>query len=359
MNSENFTLRPIGPRYEAGAGSLHQLRAEADAERNLVIRKIQSGAYFFQSRACVSCGGHSFEVLATHDRYGLPIQTTICVHCGLIQTNPDMRADDYRDFYINHYRRLYIAELVGSPADFFQQEYWRGQQIVAFVEKSIELRKGSLIVEIGCGAGGILHAFAVRGYRVVGTDLGAENLAYGRARGLDLRVGDLFQLELDETPALIVYSHVLEHISEPVATLGRVRELLAADGHLYVEVPGVKSVRVNVFQGDFLRTFHLAHVFNFSLQTLTNLVSKHGFQLVAGNEFVRSIFRVGPRAGRCESDYREAMRYITTTEKLRPLFGLRFRVASRCLASVQYLRRAVIHVLRRLRLYETVKKLMH
>lgn len=356
--------RPLlGPRYENGAPAALALGADARAELAQVLQKFLSQQYVFEPRACAVCEGHDFQVLAEQDRYGMPIKTTICCGCGLIQTNPDMREEDYTDFYTHHYRRLYIADLVGQPSDFFREEYWRGQKILAYVRQHIRLPKGRLVVEIGCGAGGILQAFADAGYRVIGTDLGFENLSYGKARGLDLRSGDLFSLveELDEKPALIIYSHVLEHIREPGRTLDRVRQTLADDGHLYVEVPGVKDVRSNVFQGDFLKTFHLAHIYNFSLLTLRNLASKHGFSLVSGDEKIRSIFKRGELRAehvRFESDHDSAVAYMLKTEQWRDFYRRRF-VAKMAVQSVSdAVRSTGVGFLRKAGLYQFARRLM-
>jgi SAM-dependent methyltransferase len=220
-----------------------------------------------------------------------------------------------------------------------------------------------LVVEIGCGAGGILQAFADAGYRVIGADLGAENLAYGRSRGLDLRNGDLFSLveEIDEKPALIIYSHVLEHIREPGRTLERVRQTLAEDGHLYVEVPGVKDVRSNVFQGDFLKTFHLAHIYNFSLLTLTNLAGKHGFSLVAGDEKIRSVFkRAEMRADLdgYESDYQTELAYMLKTERWRSFYRRRFAAKMALQTVLDTMRSTTVGVLRRAGMYDFAKRVV-
>ena len=354
-----FFSKITAPRYTLGAPQQFDLGKDALKELEAVNRKFSDGTYKFEPRACAACEGINFEILATHDRYGMPVQTSLCTSCGLIQTNPDMREVDYTDFYINHYRHLYIADLVGEPASFFKEEYWRGQAIVEYVTKHGDLKPGALVVEVGCGAGGILHAFKTAGFRVIGTDLGEYNLAYGRSRGLDLRFGNLFELRLTEAPSLIIYSHVLEHIREPGRTLQQVRELLSVDGYLYIEVPGVLDVRRNVFQGDFLKTFHLAHVYNFSLTTLTNLVTKHGYSLVAGNEEVRSLFKPGKCSITAASDYATISKYIKDTEARRHLYRFRFIIKGYIKAPILWVRVAVIESLKTIGLYEKIKKILN
>jgi SAM-dependent methyltransferase len=349
----------ISPRFSVAASHNVSLNVQLKTERNAVLKKISDGNYIFENRCCAICDSDVFDILAEHDRYGFPIQTTMCKKCGLLQTNPDMRDIDYHDFYTQHYRKLYIADLVGEPEDFFREEYWRGQRIADYVLKKLAISKNALIVEIGCGAGGILHAFRERGYRVIGTDLGIDNMVPGKNRGLDLRSGDLFDLKLQEAPALIIYSHVLEHIREPGRQLQRARELLGEDGHLYIEVPGVKEVHSNLFQADFLRTFHLAHIYNFSLQTLTSLLQRQGFERISGDEKIRSLFRPGKTQMKFKSDYIASRKYIERTEKWRFFYGFLFRKKNKILDSIDKMRGTLINFLRCHGLYDRARKLFH
>jgi len=74
---------------------------------------------------------------------------------------------------------------------------------------------------------------------------------------------------------LIIFTHVLEHILEPVAFLKRVNKLLSSKGHIYIAVP-------NVAQPDepLDRFFHIEHTFYFSILTLVRILKKAGFSAV-------------------------------------------------------------------------------
>lgn len=353
-----FRRRLISQRFASTEASPPLPGSESDREREAVLAKVRGGHYAFAEQACAVCDGRDFDVIAERDRYGLPIQTTLCRTCGLIQTNPDMRAADYRDFYVHHYRRLYIAKLVGQPRDFFREEYWRGRRIVDYVLGHLALPPGALVVEIGCGAGGVLHPFAQRGFRVIGTDLGEENMAYGRRMGLDLRSGDVHDLRLDEQPSLVLYSHVLEHVAEPGRQLRRIRELLRSDGHLYIEVPGVKSVHRNAHCADLLDALHIAHIYNFTLRSLTNLLARHGFERVDGDETIRSIFRPGRAQTAYVTDYLAVDRYIRRTERWRPLLERVTRTGFAVRDLRDRARAAAARVLQRLGLYGLVKRML-
>ncbi len=353
-----FDSALISQRFAESGSPPIPLNEMSGNERLLVLRKIQNGDYQAKGRPCRLCEGLEFSVLAEQDRYAFPVQTTVCRHCGLVQTNPDFRHEDYVDFYTKHYRRLYIADLVGEPKDFFQEEFWRGQQIYAFVKRHVTFDEAPFVLEVGCGAGGILHAFRERGCEVLGTDYGAENLAYGRTRGIDIREGDLFSLKLDRQPDLVIYSHVLEHVYDPNRELARVRELLAPNGYLYIEVPGVKATRANVFQGDFLQMFHLAHIYNFTLVALTNLLAKNGFELIGGNEEIRSVYRKGKTVAPAAGDASEVIDYMRSTEKHRNLYRAVFRARARVRAVGQRARAIGVKGLKAVGLYSITRRLL-
>jgi len=354
----SFDSALISPRFAADCPQLFHLNELSARERLLVLQKIESNFYLRTPRRCRMCDGPDFSVLAEQDRYGFPVQTSVCHGCGLVQTNPDFRPEDYIDFYTHHYRRLYIADLVGEPKDLFQEELWRGQKIYRFVRKHALFTSSPFVLEVGCGAGGILQAFRERGFDVLGTDYGAENLAYGKSRGMDIRQGDLFSLNLERRLDLIIYSHVLEHVYDPNRELAKVRELLAPDGYLYIEVPGIRATRTNVFQGDFMQMFHLAHIYNFTLATLTRLLADNGFQLVAGNEEVRSLFRKGEATGRQSGECAEVIAYMRGTEKHRSFYRAVFRVRSRMRSVAERARAVTVSFLKAMGVYSWVRRLL-
>lgn len=325
---------------------------ETFRERNLVLEKITSGAYQLFDRICPICANNEFTKISERDRYGFPIPTVVCKSCGLVQLNPLPRCEDYVDFYSNHYRRLYIADLVGSPEFFFREEIDRGKKILRYIIKQTKLGSDALILEIGCGAGGILYIFKQHGFRIIGMDYGSENLAYGMVKGLDLRLGSIFDLHTDLKPDLIIYSHVLEHIYDPISELNKVQKLLADDGYLYIEVPGILYTRKNVFQGDFLSTFHVAHVFSFNLKTLQNLLLKTGFNLLIGDESVRSIFVKNTFK---TNQYHIIINYMRRTEKYRKYYKFLFRVKIISIGYINICRKHMITFLKRVRLYERLK----
>ena len=284
----------LGARYEFDGHPhlrLNALQLEVKAQ---LERKLAAGVYRTERVPCVLCGGSSFEPLAAKDRYGLQLSVVICGECALVQTNPRMDERSYAEFYNDEYRPLYGGEPEPTE-DFFGAQYLAGARVHAYVTRHGMLRpprgRVPMVLEIGCGAGGILQYFRDQGCRVMGLDLGEAYVEYGRRRhGLDLRAGTLADVPADVRPDLVIYSHVVEHLPDPIGEMRRVRERLADGAGLYVEVPGLRSLW-RFYRMDLLRYLQNAHTYHFSAVTLRWLLEAAGFSAVAVDERVRSVFR--------------------------------------------------------------------
>jgi len=287
-----------------------------------IDRKVEERVYQFESPPCILCDNAEFLPLAGKDRYGLYAPTVICMQCGLVQARPRMTQESYTAFYNCEYRKLYAAE-PAPPDTFFQKQHQSGQYIYEYLLAHCVIDPSGRdfkALEVGCGAGGILKAFQDKGWQVKGVDIGEEYLEYGRAEhGLDLVAGDLSSVPEDYDPHVVIYSHVLEHILQPKDEFALLREVLPDTGCLYVEVPGIKYYRVN-YSMNLLNYLQNAHVAHYSLRTLVNMLASCGYELVAGDERIRSVFRKmrSPRTDRSpvESDYDSVLRYIRLTENL-------------------------------------------
>lgn len=295
--------------------------------RNQIQQKVDAGEYKFEEVSCGVCNGNSFEKLSEKDRYGLYMPVVICQNCGLVQTNPRMNQSAYNHFYNTEYRKLYVG--TETPiSKFFDRQFKRGEKIFRYIFGNTQLVPKELyVLEVGCGAGGILKYFADSGCQVKGCDLGEEYTKYGRKHHrLDLEVGTLEEINIKKKPEVIIYSHTLEHILDVKKELEKIHSVLDDKGIFYIEVPGVKNIRSD-YQTDFLRFLQNAHTYHFTLTSLKNLLQKNNFALLCGNEQIESIFtKSNADQDSFESDYRKVMDYLSTTERYRIIYMLQYQV---------------------------------
>lgn len=155
-----------------------------------VEQKIVQGSYKFENVSCCICSGNDFEMLSEKDRYGLYMSVQICKQCGLIQTNPRMTQESYKEFYNVEYRRLYEDY---NPGELFVEQYTTGKKIFSYLMGVLGKKiSGSFIFEVGCATGGTLRYFEEMGNEVSGIDIASEGPEFGRKNyGLKLLVGTL------------------------------------------------------------------------------------------------------------------------------------------------------------------------
>jgi 2-polyprenyl-3-methyl-5-hydroxy-6-metoxy-1,4-benzoquinol methylase len=282
--------------------------------RDQVNAKVEDGTYSFESVPCAVCGGSHFEQLAEKDRYGLSLSVVICKDCGLIQTNPRMTQESYNEFYNEEYRALYMGKEIHTQ-EFFEGQCERGRELYDFIASHgcLNEPESKLVLEVGCGAGGILHSFREKGCSVIGVELGRAYVEYGKEKyDLNLISGTLHTVDFHRRPNVVIYNHVIEHILTINEELQRLHEILADDGIVYLAIPSVKNLK-NTYQMNFLRLMQNAHVYHFTSRTLGNLMKKNGFEVFADNEIVRGIYRKSSaHAGMLaiEDDYSDVMSFL-------------------------------------------------
>lgn len=315
----------LGDRYINDAKPLLPLNALQEKMKSQIESKFQTHKYVFEQADCIVCGSRDFLRLAEKERYGLYCPTAICKKCGLVQASPRMRQKDYFEFYNLEYRMLY--EATKEPTEqFFALQYSRAAQICAYIEKATGWKiEGKFVAEIGTGAGGILQYFKEKGNEVYGLDIGRQYLKFGASKGLWLEAGGMEKLEtLDRKPDIVIYSHVAEHLLDPVAEFRKLKKFLAKGGFLFLEVPGIKDLHLRTghgYRSDFLKALQTAHTYYFTLTSLRNCLQKAGYKMVAGNETICSVFAPA-KAGAAaesgfESDYSATIAFLREAESAR------------------------------------------
>ncbi len=249
--------------------------------------KLDKGIYHFEEAPCL-CGIKDNILIAQKDRYGLPVNTYCCKNCGMMWTNPRMTEKSLARFYNEDYRSIYVGS-PQAPDDFFQDQVTRGKQIYKFVISEFSNTDNLTIFDIGCGAGGVLIPFRDEGCLTYGCDMGSEYLRKGRQVNLILEEGNEDSLRKYEKANLIILSHVLEHFPDPLKTLRSIADLLATDGYIYIELPGI--LRIQETYGDILIFLQNAHLYHFTLKALTYIMNQAGFKLVKGNEDIRALYQ--------------------------------------------------------------------
>jgi SAM-dependent methyltransferase len=221
-------------------------------------------------KVCPLCGSTRLSRFSEGRILGSPVRNMICDNCTLVFQSPRMSEQELEAYYAGPYR----IELVGTDAPIPSKlnfEHARAQHLVDFIEKSIG--RFEVHLDIGCAAGQLLLETRRRfGCRVIGIEPGHAHAAHARSEGVEVHASldEYLQSENRQRPDLVTLSHVLEHISDPIAFLRRIREdVLAADGNLLIEVP-------NLFVHS---AFEPAHLYAYHAGTLRETLGVAGFEV--------------------------------------------------------------------------------
>lgn len=234
--------------------------------------------------SCCVCDSNSVEIV--NDFAKLPRATSdcrpfpaggcigICSDCHAIQKPAD--ATWQRD-----------AAAIYGRYDIFRQAADHAEQRVFDQQSGISLKRSELVLmrlssavplpsrgralDVGCGNGPTLRALAAIApdWQLYGHDISSTNATMLNAipKFQQLYTGDL--VDIPSQFDLILLSHSLEHIPEPVKTLAILKSKLAPSGKLLVEVP---NIRQNIF--DLVVADHRTH---FDVITLSAVARRAGF----------------------------------------------------------------------------------
>lgn len=176
-------------------------------------------------------------------------------------------ASAYLDYWQRTRRRAYqsLEEILASPApdpmwfDYAMSSRARGRDFVSFVRP---LLTGSekRYLDVGCGFGGCLAAFAELGMDVCGIEIDPERAAFSKATCRDVGLGDnVHHLSILADGAeeklgrfdVITCLDVIEHVLDVPDALARMSRLLNPGGTLILEIPNKDSVNFVSSDGHF------------------------------------------------------------------------------------------------------------
>lgn len=152
--------------------------------------------------------------------------------------------------------------------------------LLDFIDRSVSCRD-HVVVEIGSNDGAFLDLLKRRGYRnLVGIEPAIGLAETARSKGLRVESG-YFDSEMARTilsqygsPAMVVCRHTLEHVPQPNAFVGAIRELLAHGGRALIEVPDSSVIHERL---NFMELWD-EHMHYFTGPTLAMLLRRGGLQ---------------------------------------------------------------------------------
>ena len=183
---------------------------------------------------CVACGSSQWN----HEEEWRGFQMARCRECGLTFTlNPNYKPARYDDAYRGEgdlpvpeeHAYVYTAPgarlkletmaLLIPPPRLTPAErralYWLKRHV----------RRGSIVIDCGCGSGRFLRALKSAGFKAIGVEISSEMVKNLRKAGLEAIEGKAPDFPWDgPPPSAITFFEVLEHIPDPLSLLKGLRK---------------------------------------------------------------------------------------------------------------------------------------
>ena len=142
---------------------------------------------------------------------------------------------------------------------------------------AVEVKKGSSILDIGCGDGVLLKTLNSIGYKnLLGADPFLEqDIVYEDG----LKIVKKFIYEVKGKWDIIMFHHAFEHIPNPAETLKTISEMLNPDGRCIIRIPTVSSYAWNHYGVKWVQLDAPRHFFLHSLKSMELLAQEAGLSI--------------------------------------------------------------------------------
>lgn len=234
-----------------------------------------------------------------------------CGECGTLQQPALLQQPDLAELYREMRDDAYLEEEGGRRRT--------ARRLLDLVGKHVPSGR---LLDVGCGHGLLLDEAREYGYETIGLELSATAAAFARdVLAADVREQSVEELDDSERFDVITLVDVLEHLSDPVATIERCRELLAPDGLLCIVTPDPSSLTARL-AGRRWWALVPAHSYLVPRRTLLELLMARGLAIAADVPFVRSFSAGYWLAGLSERSKRLAFIGGSVTRTLGERFSL-------------------------------------
>lgn len=219
---------------------------------------------------CPFCNSEKNRKIVTTPTWSI----VACSNCTNAWTNPAPSAPDYsqEDFH--------------SQFDYHKLP-WQWRKSLDMQVKLIKkhLKKDGHILEIGCGQGLLLKLLKKESYNVTGLEPSIAASSTARSSGLNVITGEFPQdIPTNTEYDLIIMSHVLEHLENPLEVIKEIRKITKKDGKLLLIQTNYKGLVPKRYKEKWYAWVPEHHFWHFSPEGLQLILKKQGYHTLQ-NEY--------------------------------------------------------------------------
>jgi len=198
-------------------------------------------------------------------------QIVRCNRCGLIYVNPRLNTESIIMGYSKGNNKRFISQAKEREITF--------EKSIRLIEKYVKT-KGRLL-DVGTAGGSFLAVAKRHGWQIEGIEPNKWLCDWSKKYyGINVRQGTLEKNSFEKKSFdLVTLWDVLEHVSDPTATLERINKQLKKNGMLVVNYPDIDS-RIAKLMGRKWVFILTVHLYYFTQKTIKKLLEKCGFKVV-------------------------------------------------------------------------------
>ena len=206
--------------------------------------------------------------LSSIGRLDLNVGFSMCKECGLARQDPPLP-----DGIV---KRLYTElNLEAEFTDFDERYTWLCRALGREPDPGV-------LLDVGCSEGKQAQVYLSRSWQAVGIETSPDAAERAASRGIKVLQSPVEDVELeDERFDLIVFFHLLEHLTAPRAFLQRMTDSLRPGGYLYFEVPNLEKP-----WGNLINFFPSFHRYIFAPAHVERLLAKLPVHVIRGEDAV-------------------------------------------------------------------------
>ncbi len=224
---------------------------------------------------CPICEQTSSDVLhrTTYPEFGYAGTFIMrrCQGCGLLFNSPRLDPDQLANLYGRNY--YFFARTASEEFNRIVKMYLR--TLALLNESRLPAKR---LMDIGCGRGYFPAVLKHLGWDAAGVEISPDASRFARDRlGLNVFTGTVEQYA-GRNPRqfpVVTAIDVLEHVPSPGEFIRSAASLVETGGRLIIDTPNAAAANI-ARRGVLWKGFNPFHVFLFSIENLTSLLSRHG-----------------------------------------------------------------------------------
>jgi len=235
-----------------------------------------------------------------------PLNVCLCKNCGLIQLGYIVSPEE-----MYHQGYLYESSITKTGTEHFVN-------MAKKICERFQLKKQSLIVDIGSNVGVLLKGFKKQKMKVIGVEPSKKIAHIANKNGIKT-LSKFFDYKMVEEikkkyghPSVITATNVFAHISDLHTFIKNIKKLLPKNGIFILEAPYF----VNLFEKLEYDTIYHEHMAYLSIKPLVNFFEKHGMEL-----FDVERFTIHGGSIRCFVSYKDQQKISPVIQELLDLEG--------------------------------------